>query len=96
MFVRLTRFPLKPDSRAAAEKVAAKNEKVLRELPGNLSTVIYLADDELVSFTTWDSEEHAAAVTKAARDQAQSDLDDVLLGPPTTTTARTLVHDVNR
>jgi heme-degrading monooxygenase HmoA len=96
MFVRLTRFPLKPHSDAAAEKVAAKNEKVLRQLPGNLSTVIFLADNELVSFTTWDSEEHAAAVTKAARDQAQSDLDDVLSGPPTTTTAPTLVHDVNR
>ena len=96
MFVRLTRFPLKPGSDDAAEEVAAKNEKVLRELPGNLSTVIFLAEDELVSFTTWDSEEHAAAVTKAARDQAQSDLDEVLLSPPTTTTARTLVHDINR
>lgn len=96
MFVRLTRFPLKPGSDPVAEKVAVGNERVLREMPGNLSTVAFLADDELVSFTTWDSEEHAAAVTKAVRDQAQSDLNDVLLSPPTTTTARTLVHDVNR
>ena len=96
MHARLTRFPLKSSSDEQVEKLGQKYEKVLHELPGLFSTVMFIGDNALVSLTKWDSEEHAAAVTKAARDQAQSDLDDVLLSPPTTTTAPTLVHDVNR
>jgi heme-degrading monooxygenase HmoA len=94
MFARLTRFPRKPGTDDQLDQLGQKYEKVLHDLPGHQSTVMYLEDDALVSVTTWDSEEHAQAATQAAREPAVQDAADALAGAPTTTIARALVHDL--
>jgi heme-degrading monooxygenase HmoA len=96
MFARLTRFPRKPGTEDRFSSLGQRYEKILHDLPGHLSTVMYLDDDALVSLTTWDSEEHARAATQAAREPAVQDAADALAAPPTTTIVRTLVHDLRR
>jgi 23S rRNA pseudoU1915 N3-methylase RlmH len=93
MYTRLTRFPLKPNSNDRATEIVQKYEKVLHDLPGHESTVIFLDEENLTSVTTWGSEEQAQAV-KGTRDAAQRDMADILAGDPSTTVAPTLVHDV--
>ena len=92
MYTRRSRFPLKPNSSDQAAEIAEKYGKVLHDLAGHVSTVMFLDEDSMLSITTWDTEEHAEAV-KATRDAAQRDLADVLAGTPLTTIAPTLVHD---
>ncbi len=95
MYTRRTMFPIKPngnDDRIA--ELGQKYEKVLHDLPGHVSTVMFLDEDSLMSITTWDTEEHAQAV-KSTRDAAQRDMADILSGAPSTTVAPTLVHDVS-
>lgn len=92
MYTRRSRFPLKPNSSDQAAEIASKYEKVLHDLPGHVSTVMFVDDDGLTSITTWETEELAQAV-KGTRDDAQRDLADILADAPTTTIAPTLVHD---
>ena len=94
MYTRRSRFPLKPNSNDQAVKIAEKYGKVLHDLPGHVSTVMFFDEDSFMSVTTWDTEEHAAAVT-STRDAAQRDLQDILAGAPSTTIAATVVHDVS-
>jgi hypothetical protein len=87
VYTRRSRFPLKPNSSDQAAEIASKYEKVLHDLPGHVSTVMFVDHDGLTSITTWDTEELAQAV-KGTRDLA-----DILADAPTTTIAPTLVHD---
>jgi len=93
MYTRRSTFPLKPNSSDRAVEIAQKYGTVLHDLPGHMSTVMFLDGDSLTSITTWDTEENAEAV-KSTRDQAQNDLGDLLSGAPSTTIAATAVHDV--
>jgi heme-degrading monooxygenase HmoA len=94
MFARLSRFPRKPGTEDELAQLGQKYEKILHDLPGHQSTVMYIEEDAMVSFSTWDSEEHAEAVTQAARDSVVQEAANMLAGPPTTTIARTHVHDL--
>lgn len=94
MFARLTRLPRKPGTDEQLDQLAEKYEKVMHDLPGHQCTVTYLDDDALVTLSTWDSEEHAQAVTQGARDLLVQEAADLFAGPPTTTIARTHVHDL--
>lgn len=93
MYTRRSRFPLKPNTKDQAAEIGEKYGKVLHDLPGHVSTVMFVDEDSFTSITTWDTEEHAEAV-KSTRDAAQRDLVDILAGDPSTTIAPTLVHDV--
>ena len=93
MYTRRTKFPLKPNTNDQAAKVAEKYKKVLHDLPGHVSTVMFIDADSFMSITTWDTEEQAGAVT-STRDAAQNDLRDILDGAPSTTIVETVVHDV--
>lgn len=93
MYTRRTSFPLKPNTNDQAGEIAQTYGKVLHDLPGHISTVMFLEEDNFMSITTWDTEEHADAV-KSTRDAAQRDLLDILAGAPSTTISATVVHDV--
>lgn len=94
MYTRHTTFPLKSNTLEQAVEIAQKYEKVLHGLPGHVSTVMFGDGDSLVSVSTWDTEEHAEAVTSSARDDAQRDLAELLDGAPSTSIAATAVHDM--
>jgi hypothetical protein len=94
VYARLTRFPLKPDSAEQVVPFGAKYEKILHDLPGHRSTVMFIQDSTLVSFTTRDSEEHAQAATAAASGPAQQELAEFLTGAPTTTIGEATVYDL--
>jgi len=93
MYARRTTFPLKPNTNQQARQIGEKYGKVLHDLPGHLSTVMFIDGDSFMSISTWDTEEHAEAV-KSTRDDAQGDLVDILAGAPSTTITSTIVHDV--
>ena len=93
MYTRRTSFPLKPDNTDEAIEMGTAYGKVIHDLPGHLSTVMYVDQDTFTSITTWDTEEHAVAVA-ATRDDAQRDLVDLLAGAPSTSIAATIVHDI--
>lgn len=93
MYTRRTRFPLKPNMNDQAIEIAQKYEQVIHDLPGHVSTVMFIDEDNFMSISTWDTLEHAEAV-KGARDAAQRDLLDILAGAPSTNIAATVVHDV--
>ena len=93
MYTRRTRFPLKPNTNDQASQIAETYEKVLHDLPGHVSTVMFFDEGNFMSITTWDTQEHAEAVT-STRDAAQRDLRDVLARAPSTTITATVVHDV--
>lgn len=92
MYTRHTTFPIKPDSADRAVKIGEMYGTILHDLPGHVSTVMFLDGDTFTSVTTWESEEHANAVGNT-RDAAQRDLGDLLSGAPSTTVTRTVVHD---
>ena len=94
MYTRQTKFPLKPNTNDQAVQVAEKYKTVLHDLPGHVSTVMFIDADSFMVITTWDTEEHAEAVI-STRDAAQDDLRDLLGGAPSTTIAATVVHDVS-
>ena len=94
MFARLTRFPRKPGTDEQLDQLGEKYGKIMHDLPGHQCTVTFLEDDALVSFSTWDTEEHAQAVTQAGRDALVREAADLLAGPPTTTIARAYIHDL--
>ena len=96
MYARLTTFTVKPDAVDQAEQIGQGYEKVLHDLPGHVATTMIIAGDRLISFSVWDSEANAEAVTAGARDAAQRDLADILVDGPTTTIGRVSVHDVRR
>lgn len=93
MYTRWSRFPLKPNTHDQAVEVGEKYAKVLHDLPGHVSTVMFADEDNYMSISTWDTREHADAV-KSTRDAAQRDLLDILAGDPSTTIAATVIHDV--
>lgn len=95
MYTRRTKFPLKPNTTDQATQIAQTYEKVLHDLPGHVSTVMFFDEDNFMSITTWDTQEHAEAVT-STRDAAQRDLGDILAGAPSSTIAATVVHDIAR
>lgn len=94
MYARLTQLSIKPGAAEQAEQIGQRYEKVLYDLPGHLTTTMFIDGDHLVSFSVWDSEEHAQEVTAGARDAAQRDLAEILVEPPSTTIARAFVHDM--
>jgi heme-degrading monooxygenase HmoA len=96
MYARLTRFSVKPEAVDQAEQIGQRYEKVLHDLPGHVATTMCIEGAQLVSFSVWDTEEHATAVTPGARDAAQRDLAEILVEPPSTTIGRAIVHDVRR
>ncbi len=93
MYTRVSTFPMKPNTNDQAAEIGEKYGKVLRELPGHVSTVMFIDGDSFMSISTWDTQEHAEAVA-STRDAAQRDLADLLAGAPSTTIAATVVHDV--
>ena len=93
MYTRVSTFPMKPNTKDQAAEIGEKYGKVLHELPGHVSTVMFIDGDSFMSISTWDTQEHAEAVS-ATRDAAQRDLADILTGAPSTTIAATVVHDV--
>ena len=94
MFVRLTRFPIKPGADEQLEQLGEKYGKIMHDLPGHQCTVTFLEDGALVSFSTWDTEEHAQAVTQASRDKLVQEAADLFAGPPTTTITTSYIHDL--
>ena len=84
---------MKPNTEDQAVEIAEKYRKVMRELPGHVSTIMFIDGDSFMSISTWDTKEHAEAAA-AVRDSAQQDLTDVLSGAPSTTIAATIVHDL--
>ena len=66
---------------------------MLGDLPGHVSTVMFLDEYSFMSISTWETEEQAEAV-KTTRDAAQRDLRDILAGAPSTTIAAMVVHDL--
>ena len=90
--VKRSECPLKPYSSDQAAEIGQKYGKVLHDLPGHVSTVMFVDEDSLMSITTSDTEQFAEAV-KATRHAAQRDLTDILAAPRTVV-ASTLVHDV--
>jgi len=93
MYTRRTSFPLKPNTNDQAVEIAKTYGKVIHDLPGHISTVMFVDEDKFMSITTWDTEEHAEAV-KSTRDAAQRDLLDIMAGAPSTIISATVVHDV--
>lgn len=93
MYTRRSRFPLKPNTSDRATEIGKKYGAILHDLPGHVSTVMFIDDDSFMSISTWNTEENAEAV-KGTRDDAQRDLVDLLAGAPSTTIAATVVHDV--
>ncbi len=93
MYTRVSTFPMKPNTNDQAAEIGEKYGKVLHELPGHVSTVMFIDGDSFMSISTWDTQEHAEAVA-STRDAAQRDLADLLAGAPSTTIAATVVHDV--
>jgi hypothetical protein len=93
MYTRHTTFPIKPDVGDQAVEIGQRYGKVLHDLPGHVSTVMYLDGDRFTSISTWDTQEHAEAVM-ATRDNAQRDLVDLLSGAPSTAIVETAVHDM--
>ncbi len=93
MYTRVSTFPMKPNTNDQAAEIGEKYGKVLHELPGHASTVMFIDGDSFMSISTWDTQEHAEAVA-STRDAAQRDLADLLAGAPSTTIAATVVHDV--
>ena len=93
MYTRVSTFPMKPNTNDQATEIGEKYGKVLHELPGHVSTVMFIDGDSFMSISTWDTQEQAEAVA-ATRDAAQRDLADLLAGAPSTTIAATVVHDV--
>lgn len=96
MYARLTRLPLKPNSAEPLEQLVHKYAKVIHDLPGHRSSVAYVEDNALVVFTTWDTEQHAQALTQGASEAALRDAAEYVAGPATTEIAATLVHDLRR
>ncbi len=94
MFARLTRFPRKPGTDEQLDQLGQKYGEIMRDLPGHQCTVSYLEDDAMVVFSTWDTEEHAAAVTKAGRDRLMQEAADLFAGSPTTSIAKAYIHDL--
>ena len=92
MYTRRTVFPIKPLSSDQAATIGEKYGKVLHDLHGHVSTVMFIDGDTFTTISTWDTEELAEAV-KATRDDAQRDLADLITGAPTTTITPTIVHD---
>ena len=95
MYTRRSSFPLKPSTSDQAVEIARKYGTVLRDLPGHVSTVMFLDGDDFMSITTWDTEEQAQGV-QSVRDQAQRDLADLLADAPASIIAETAVHNVRR
>ncbi len=93
MYTRRSMFPMKPDNDDKVAAIAQKYGKVLHDLPGHVSTVMFVDGDSFMSITTWDTQEQAEAAA-ATRDAAQRDLADLLDGAPSTTIAETVVHDL--
>lgn len=93
MYTRRTRFPLKPDTTEQAEEIARKYGGILHDLPGHVSTVMFMDDGAMTTITTWDTEEQAEAAA-SSRDAAVKDLAEILADAPSTTIATTVVHDV--
>ncbi len=93
MYTRCSTFPLKPNTNDQAVQIAQKYGKIIHDLPGHVSTVMFVEGETMMSITTWDTEEHAEAVA-STRDDAQRDLGDLLSGAPSTAIATTAVHDV--
>jgi heme-degrading monooxygenase HmoA len=92
MYTRRTRFPLKPNTNDRAVDIMQKYGKVLHDMPGHVSTVMFLDEDASMTITTWDTLEHAEAAA-SSRDAAQQDLVDILAGGPSTVITETVVHD---
>ena len=93
MYTRRSTFPLKENTGDEAVQIAQKYGKVIHDLPGHVSTIMFVDGETMMSITTWDTEEHAEAVA-STRDDAQRDLGDLLSGAPSTTIVTTVVHDV--
>jgi hypothetical protein len=93
MYTRRSRFPLQPNSADRAAEIMKKYETVLHDLPGHVSTVMFLDGNDAMSISTWDTQEHADAVA-GVRDAVQRDLAEILAGAPSGLTAATVVHDV--
>lgn len=93
MYTRRTRFPRKPNTADQALEAMKKYESVLHDLPGHVSTVMFLDGEDSVVVSTWETREHADAVA-STRDAAQRELSDILAGAPSTVVAETVVHDV--
>ena len=94
MYTRLTTFPVKEDTTDQAIEIGKTYGKILHDLPGHVSTVMFPGGDTIYSITTWDTEEHAEAVQNI-RDDAQRDMGDLLTGAPSTAITETTVHDVS-
>ncbi len=94
MYTRYTTFPMKPDTADQAAEIGEKYGKILHDLPGHVSTVMFVDGDTFTSVSTWESEQLADAVANT-RDAAQRDLGDLLSGAPSTTVIRTVVHDAH-
>ena len=93
MYTRRSTFPLKQNISDQAVQIAQKYAKIIHDLPGHVSTIMFVDGETMMSITTWDTEEHAEAVA-STRDDAQRDLGDLLSGAPSTTIGTTAVHDV--
>lgn len=93
MYTRRSTFPLKPDASNQAVEIAKKYGTIIHDLPGHVSTIMFVDGETLMSIMTWDTEEHAEAVA-STRDEAQRDRGDLLNGAPSTTITTTAVHDV--
>jgi len=88
MFARFTRFYLGTAEEERFSEVASRFLPILNEQPGCQSVVWLQAGGESSVFSTWDTREHAEAVTAAVRDKAVAALHEVSVvltrGPETT------------
>ena len=82
------------DASDQATEIARRYGKIIKSLPGHVSTVMFQDGQTLYSITTWDTEEHAEAV-QSVRDDAQRDLGNLLTGAPSSAIVETIVHDVS-
>jgi len=77
-----------------AAEIGERYGKILHDLPGHVSTVMFVDGDTFTSISTWDNEQLANAVADT-RNAAQRDLSDLLSGAPSTTITRAVVHDAH-
>jgi len=94
MYTRHTTFPIKPDMTERAAETGERYGKILHDLPGHVSAVMFVDGDTPTSMSTWADEQLANAVADT-RNAAQRDLSDLLSGAPSTTITRTVVHDAH-
>ena len=94
MYTRHTTFPIKPDMVERATEIGERYGRILHDLPGHVSTVMFVDGETFTSISTWDDEQLANAVAET-RNAAQRDLADLLTGAPSTTITRTVVHDAH-